>query len=50
MADEKKTIQTEETEMQELNLDDLEQVSGGSLRNAPKVEPTPISDNTKHQI
>ena len=47
MADEKKDIELEkDEETMELNPEDLEQVTGGSLKDVTKKETSDISENT----
>ena len=41
---------TEETEMQEIDLDDLEQVTGGSLHNVQYTKTVDISEDIKKKI
>ncbi len=50
MSEEKKNVQTEEKEAKEINLDELEEVTGGSLRDANKKKTSSISDNTRSKI
>lgn len=52
MSDEKKIIKTEEQEKEtkEINLDALEEVTGGSLRDAKKKKTSSISDDTRSKI
>lgn len=51
MADEKKiTEKAEETTEQEINLDELEQVTGGSIKNVQYIKTTDISSDTKSKI
>ncbi len=41
---------SEEQEMQEIDLDDLEQVTGGSLHNVQYTKTVDISEDTKKKI
>lgn len=51
MAEEKKTaINEEEAVEQEINLDELEQVTGGALRNVQYTKTIDISEDTKRKI
>ena len=54
MSDEKKIIQTEERqkekETKEINLDELDEVTGGSLSDAKKKKTSSISDDTRSKI
>ena len=50
MADEKKITETEAKESKELNLDELEEVTGGALRDAGKKRTSSISSNTRSKI
>lgn len=50
MADEKKNNTNEETVEEEINLDDLEQVTGGSIRNVQYTETEKINKNIKGKI
>lgn len=54
MSDEKKIVQTEEKqnekETKEINLDELDEVTGGSLRDAQKKKTSSISDDTRSKI
>ena len=47
---EKKVQETEKNAPQELNLDDLDAVQGGSLRNAGYTSTSNISSNTANKI
>ncbi len=50
MADEKKTnVNNEEAVNKEINLDDLENVSGGSIGNVSYTQTTNISPDTKRK-
>lgn len=46
MSDEKKIIKNEK----EINFDELEKVTGGSLKDAKKKEPSPITDDMRNKI
>ena len=51
MADDNKILNEEEIKNQdEISLDDLEDVKGGSIGNAHKKEHGDISDNTRKNI
>ncbi len=51
MKEEKNTaVNNDENTEQELDLDDLEQVTGGSIRNVQYTKTTEISDDTKSKI
>lgn len=51
MSDEKKTtVNAEEIAEQEINLDELEQVTGGSIKNVQYIKTTDISKDTKSKI
>jgi hypothetical protein len=40
----------EKEQVQEIELDDLEQVTGGSLADAPRVPVHPIDDKLKEKV
>ena len=46
----KKTLSNEEAEEQEIDLDDLEQVTGGSISNVNYTKTGDISNDTKSKI
>lgn len=51
MSDKKKlNIEAEEAEVTELNLDDLENVTGGSIKDVNYTETTDISKDTQEKI
>lgn len=52
MADEKKVEvnNVEDEENMELDLDELENVSGGSIKNTKKKKTSSISKNTKSKV
>lgn len=51
MSDEKKVTGTEEeAEVQDINLEDLAEVTGGSIENVSYTGTTPISEDTKKKI
>lgn len=51
MSDEKKNVKgNEELKDKELNLEDLDKVSGGSLGNVRYTDTVDISDDTKGKI
>ncbi|MCC8161200.1 MAG: hypothetical protein LIO53_07870 [Oscillospiraceae bacterium] len=51
MANEKKVSEKETKKaMQEIDLDDLENVQGGSIKNVSYTKTTPISSDTKNKI
>ena len=50
MADEKKIVQAEVEESKELDLDELEEVTGGALRDAPRKKTSSISSGTRSSI
>jgi len=52
MKDEKKNVKNVEKESTavELSVEDLDQVSGGSLRNAPKTGTQAISPGSKERL
>lgn len=51
MLDNKEKNSAEEPETQELNLDELEQVTGGgAFDNVPRVPQNPIDDTLKSKI
>lgn len=51
MSDEKKKTQgNEKTEQQEINVEDLEQVTGGSIKDVNYTQTTNISSDTQSKI
>lgn len=51
MSDKKKTPEnTQEAMEQEINFDDLEQVTGGSIKDVKYTKTTDISGDTKSKI
>ena len=51
MSEETKKVQAEETEeSKELDLDELEEVTGGALRDVAKKRTSSISSNTRSKI
>ncbi len=50
MADNKDTEKKVSAQAEELDFDDLEKISGGSLKDLPKVKTNSISDDTKSKL
>jgi hypothetical protein len=50
MTDEKKKAGIKDEEVVELNLEELDKVTGGSIKNVKYTETTEISDDTKRKI
>ncbi|MCI5604231.1 MAG: hypothetical protein MR413_01075 [Clostridia bacterium] len=50
MSDEKKVTTEEEAEIQDVNLEDLSEVTGGSIENVSYTGTVPISEDTKGKV